>query len=390
MRINVVGGGPAGLLFAFIAKRERFDVDVVVYEQNAPDETYGFGIGLSANSIRFMRAVDPGLHDAMIALMEPLPTLSLRRGGELVRINGQDFGGIERVRLLDLLRRHAAAAGASFVDGKKVDSFDQVADADLIVGADGANSIIRRSLQERLSTQVHRCRNKWVWYASSRTTDGIELLFEQTAAGLFIGHTYRYRPDRNTFVVECSPQTWRMAGLDEMTEADSIAYCNDVFSDFLGGHSLISNRSYWFTPRIVRNNHWSSGSTTLIGDAQKTMHPSIGSGTRAAMQDAIALARALSGRSFDVEGALCEYEETRRPAAEALQASALKSIAWYESIESQLDRALIDLSYDYMMRTGRLSEERLAAMDPAFVADYQRYAFALAARSNRAPAGATD
>ncbi|RWE07629.1 MAG: monooxygenase [Mesorhizobium sp.] len=371
MKIAIVGAGPAGLFFSALLKRLDSAHHITIFERNEPETTYGFGVGFSDGALRFLEEVDGGLRDAIVASSARQDHITLVHQNERVPILGSHFYGIARLRLLQLLQERALAEGVQIVSGQLVKRLADIQGYDLVVGADGVNSMVRRETEAVLKPAVTACRNMWIWYATNRTTPGIELLFHQTAFGLFIGHTYRYQNNRNTFVIECSAMTWRTAGLHEMSEAESVRFCSSIFADFLGGGQFISNSSVWFTPKIVRLAKWSCGQVTLIGDALKTIHPSIGSGTRAAMQDAIALAAACANNPHDVSAALDRFEELRRHAAEKLQSSAVRSIDWYETVEERLHLSPLELAFEFMMRTGKVDYVRLQEMDPAFAARYR-------------------
>lgn len=371
MKVSVVGAGPAGLFFATLLKRGLSSHEVTVYEQNPANTTYGFGVGFSGAALNFLQKADLDLYEAILASSEHMKCLTIVHQGVHVPIFGNDFYGIERICLLNLLKKQALASGVRLIENRRIGALQDLEDYNLLVGADGINSIVRHAFRNDFQPVITECQNILIWYGTSRVSNGIELIFKATDIGLFIGHTYRYRTDQNTFVVECAPNIWKAAGFDTMSEAESCRYCEEVFSDFLNGCPLISNKSLWFTPKIVKTNHWVSGRATLLGDALKTMHPSIGSGTRAAMQDAIALANACLENPQNIEAALVEFEQKRRPKAEQLQNSAFRSIDWYENVHNRLFLSPIEFAYDYMTRTGKIDYDKLREMDPHFIHTYE-------------------
>lgn len=372
MKVAVIGGGPAGLFFATLLKRADPGSEVTVHEQNPVGATYGFGVVFTDIALKFLEEVDPGLRRAIVAASSCEDHIVLTHRGVAVPVGGNTFHGISRLDLLELLRRGAREAGVDLVDGARIESLGAFGDCDLIVGADGVNSAVRGLLDAHLGSTKEFRRNMWAWYGTPRRSHGVHLLFQDTPHGLFIGHTYPYgREGGNTFVVECAPEVWRRAGLDRMTDEESREACAAVFAEFLSGAPFVSNRSTWFNPAFVRTQAWSWRNVVLIGDALKTVHPTIGSGTRVGMQDAIALARACAEAGGDVPEALRRFEAERRPDAEGFQDAAMRSIEWYEAVDERLHLSPLDFAYDFMMRTGKVSHERLRRMDPAFVAAYE-------------------
>ncbi|MEZ2223847.1 FAD-dependent monooxygenase [Rhizobium sp. RCC_161_2] len=366
MKIAVIGGGPAGLYFASTLKRLDASHAVTVFEKSPRGSTYGFGVAFSAGGLKSIETVGPELGRSIRAASQYLPHLTIVHQGERVVVRGNDFFGVARLRLLELLTERALSSGVDVTHGSNISNNADLAGFDMIVGADGLNSFVRR--HESFESKTVPCRNFMIWYGSECPTDGIELIFQKTPFGLMIGHTYRYRPDRNTFVVECTPTTYRTAGLDQMSERESLDFCSSVFSEHLKGSGLRSNRSVWFRPKLVWTPRWACGNVALIGDALKSLHPSIGSGTRAAMKDAFALAQAIHMHQSDFVAALSTYERQHKPIAEELQQTALQSIQWYETIEDKLNLSPIEFAFQYMTRTGKVTLEQLEQMDPSFTA----------------------
>ena len=365
-RIAVVGGGPAGLLFAKLAKAADQSRVIDVFEQNPADATYGFGVVLADAALNILDGVDPALRRALAEAAEFQDRITLVHKGVSVDLKGNGFMGISRVKLLQLMQRNASDAGVNLQFGTRIDAPALLGDYDIVVGADGVNSIVRTSLNAHFGATKEPRLNKWVWYATTKRLDAVGLIFQDTPFGTFIAHSYRFSPDLGTFVIECSEDSWRRAGLHAASDEESRALCGEIFRDALGDAPLVSNRSLWFNPEFVTSRHWSHDNVVLIGDALKTVHPSIGSGTRVAMQDAVALAVALDACGGDVPATFAQFEAARRRDAGNFQDAAMKSILWYENVDEKMHLDPIDFAYDYMMRTGRVSRERLRRLDPEF------------------------
>jgi anthraniloyl-CoA monooxygenase len=371
LKIAVVGGGPGGLLFAKLVARENPTYRIDVFEQNPSDATYGFGIVLADVALDFLKTVDEGLHADLVTSAEKQDKITLYHKRSAVPIRGNVFLGIPRVRLLNIMQTHATAEGVNIEYSTRIETLDRLAGYDLIVGADGVNSVVRNTLQHEFQAVVEPRLNKWAWYGTRHRFDSVELIFEQTKYGTFIAHSYRYAPDYGTFVIECHPETWSRAGLDVKSEEESRRFCGDVFRDYLDGDGLISNRSAWFNPSFVTSKRWSSGNVVLIGDALKTVHPSIGSGTRMAYEDAAALARAVNAGGGNVRESLKAFEMARRPSADGFQDAAMRSIIWYETADTRQHLTPLEFAYSYMMRTGKVNLDRLRKIDPDFLAAYE-------------------
>ena len=365
-RIAIVGGGPAGLLFAKLVRQIDTAHEVDVFEQNPRGATYGFGVVLADVALDILASADPGLREAIAAVAEFQDRITIIHQGVEIALQGNGFMGISRVKLLDAMQRNAEAAGAKLHFDTRISNTAALQDYDMIVGADGVGSAVRTSLNDHFQATKEARRNKWVWYATPKRLDSVGLIFQSTEHGTFIAHSYRFSPDLGTFVIECSPETWQSAGLDVMSDEESRAFCAEVFREYLGGYSLVANRSSWFNPEFVTSRHWHHENVVLIGDALKTVHPSIGSGTRVGMQDAIALANAFETCGGDVGETFAAFDRDRRGGAGEFQDAAMKSIIWYETVDERMHLDPIPFAYDYMMRTGRVSHERLRRIDPAF------------------------
>ena len=373
MRIAVLGAGPAGLLFAQSVKRRFTHWQVRVLEQNPPDATFGFGVVFSEGALGFLERDAPALYRELMPRMQAWPMQRIAHRGEAVDIDGNGFRAISRLQLNQFLQQLCRDAGVAIEFGRTVGSLDELQDADLVVGADGLNSLARRTLEAQFATKIEWLTNRFAWYGTPQRFDCLTLTFRENAHGAFVAHHYRHSDEMSTFVVECDYATWQRAGLDNMDDGQSRAYCAGVFAADLGGHSLVSNKSIWRQFPLLQNAHWSArtpaGHAVLIGDALRTMHFSIGSGTRLAFEDAIALDRAFAEAGEDVPRALSAFERERRPAVEKLFAAANRSSWWYEEFPARMGRFdALGLAYDYMIRSGRMSDERLRQMAPRFMA----------------------
>lgn len=361
------GAGPAGLLFSLLAKRRNPRWRLRVVEQNPPDATFGFGVVFSEGALAFLERDAPDLHRLLLARMEHWPMQRIVHRGEAVDMDGNGFSAIGRLELLQFLQPLCRDAGVELEFGRAV-AAGEFAEADLVVGADGVNSTVRRAREARFDPKLEWLSNRFAWYGVEHPYECLTLTFRGNAEGAFVAHHYRYTPTMSTFLVECDEATWRNAGLDTMPDEASRLYCEGVFAADLGGKPLISNKSVWRQFPLLSNLRWRDGNTVLIGDALRTMHFSIGSGTRAAFEDAIALDRAFGEAGADVPAALERFERDRRPVVEKLHAAANLSSYWYEKFpEKMANFDAVGLAYDYMTRSGRLGDERLRQMAPRFM-----------------------
>lgn len=371
MKIAVVGGGPAGLYFATLWKQRHPGDTVRVFEQNPADATFGFGVVFSDRALEFLRADDPETHDLITPVMETWQDMTLVHRGRKVVIDGVGFSAIGRLRLLNLLQERAAAVGAALDFRTPVREMADLGDADLIVAADGVNSLVRRSFEVDFATSLSYLPNKFAWYGVEMPFDTLTQTFVETEWGPFNAHHYRYTPKMSTFLVECGRETWLRAGFAEMDEAASAARCAEIFADTLGGRPLITNRSNWRNFPLLWNDRWSHLDMVLVGDALHTAHFSIGSGTRLAMEDVIALVAALEETPDDLPAALAGYEAARRPIVEKIVNAATASARWYEDFAQHMALDPLDFAYAYITRSGRVDDERLRRLAPRFMAEYE-------------------
>src|SRR5579885_61261 len=370
MRIAILGAGPAGLYLSYlIARRRRGDVTVI--EQNTQDATFGFGVVFSDRALDFLREEDEETHAAIVPHMESWSDMMLNVRGEHVVIDGIGFSAIGRLNLLKLLQKRATSVGIAPVYCRAVKSLDELADFDLVVGADGVNSLVRRTYARELGASVRLMSNRFAWFGTRKRFDMLTQTFIKTDQGAFNAHHYRHAPDMSTFVIEMNAQSFERNGFAALDEATALRRCEQLFAETLGGHPLISNNSIWRQFPVVRNARWSHGKYVLIGDALHTAHFSIGSGTRLAMEDAIALDKALAAHR-DLAEALTAYAAGRRPILEKLVAGANGSAEWYEHFAGHMRLKPVDFAMSYSTRSGRVDIERLRSLSPKFVERYER------------------
>ena len=382
MKIRIVGGGPAGLFFAYLMQRDRIEQrlpahDIRVYERDAEDATYGWGVVFSDVALAFVRDIAPELYDAMTARQEVFDEMAVVHRGVHVTLAHNTFHRMARIDLLKALHAQCRRVGVDIEFGRRIDDPAVLGPCDLVVAADGANSAIRTRHREHFQPTLDERPNLLAWYGTTRLFDALSLIFRQNDDGLVIAHTYRYSPGLSTFLVECDPATFAKAGLATMSEAESLAYCERAFAEDLGGHRLLSNRSNWFRYTMVSNAHWHHDRIVLIGDALRTGHPSVGSGTRLAMQDSIALfeayrAHASDDGGCDVAAMLDTFVRLRQPGSESLRKAALKSTEWYEDLGPKLSLDPVSFAYDYVTRSGRVDHAEVAKRDPALARAYER------------------
>ena len=370
MRIAVIGGGPGGLYFAYLWKKLHPDADIDLFEQNAAGATWGFGVVFSEQALEFLRADDPGTVDAIAPRMESWRNITLNLRGENVEIDGVGFSSIGRLDLLTILQQRASSAGVTPRYDTLIQSVDQLADYDLIVAADGLNSLVRRTFEGDFGTSLSYSANKFAWYGTTRRFETLSQTFVETELGAFNAHHYRYAPAMSTFLIECDPATWQRYGFADKTIEESQAACEKVFASTLDGHRLVSNKSVWRNFPWIWNERWSFKNMVLIGDALHSAHFSIGSGTRLAIEDAIALVKALETEG-DISRALVRYQTERQPIVKKLVTAARTSADWYEKFADHMKLDLSDFAYSYITRSGRIDDARLRAMSPLFMARHE-------------------
>ncbi|HEU4931717.1 MAG TPA: FAD-dependent monooxygenase [Pyrinomonadaceae bacterium] len=368
MKINIIGGGPAGLYFAILMKKAKPSHQIRIYERNGPDDTFGWGVVFSGKTLANLRAADEVSHAEITKEFEAWDNVDVVHRDAKVSIHGNSFSGIARLQLLKVLQRRAEQLGVEIEFHSEIQDVESLRqECDLLLAADGVNSTVRLRYAERFEPELDVRANRYIWYGTGQLFHGLTLTFRENNAGVFAAHSYKFNRTTSTFIVECDPQTWDNAGFERMTSDETLDYLGEVFAKDLDGHKLLSNNSKWINFLLVKNRNWFFENVVLIGDALHTAHFSIGSGTKLAMEDAIALAE-----SFQQTDALTHFTQTRRPVIEDYQSAAFESMRWFENAASYMHLSPMELAFVLMTRSGRVTYEDLKRRAPDFINQYEQ------------------
>lgn len=377
MRINILGGGPGGLYASILLKKEFRSADVNVYERNAPGDTFGFGVVFSDETLGGFAEADIESHQSITHNFARWDAIDVFVKGTRIRSVGHGFCGISRRKLLELFTARATELGVKIHFQSERLDVDALRDADLFIAADGLRSVVRTRFEDAFKPSFDSRKCRYIWLGTKQHFEAFTFSFRENEDGLFQIHAYQFDADSSTVIVECDEESWKKAGLDTATEAESLAYCEKLFAPELGGHALISNRSSWVQFATLKNEHWAHENMVLLGDAAHTAHFSIGSGTKLAMEDAIALVGALKkhlGRggapsgSSSIADALHAYEVERKPMVGRIQTAAQQSLEWFENAKRY--HAAFDpeqFVFSLMTRSRRITHANLAKRDPQLV-----------------------
>ena len=379
LHTTVVGGGPAGLFYASLAKQRFPQHEIVVCERSAPDATFGFGVVFSERTVGGIAAADPELHASLAAHGVSWTDIELRHGGETIRCGGNGFAAISRKTLLRLMQERAAEVGATLRFESPLLP-GQEGEHDLLVGADGVNSRLREQHPETFEPSWESGQARYIWFATPQPFDALTMIFVENELGQWGGHAYPFEDGTSTFIVETDEETWRRAGLDAPrdlapgeTDMASQVLCEEIFAEHLGGAGLIGNNSRWLTFRTLRCERWQDGKMALLGDAVHTAHFSVGSGTKMAMEDAVSLVDCV-GAAASVPAALAAYEASRRPGVEHIQAAAAPSLFWWERFRHLHDLPIERFGVHFLSRSPVVTLDRIRSRDRRFVAGAERWA----------------
>jgi anthraniloyl-CoA monooxygenase len=368
VKIVSIGGGPAGLYFGLLMKKADPSHEITILERNAPYQTFGWGVVFSDETLGYLEENDPPTHAEITRTFAHWNAIETFYRGQLVRSTGHGFCGIARRHLLNILQRRCEELGVKLVFNTEVEDVAALARShDLVLAADGIHSKVRSTYADVFQPSLDQRHCKYIWLGTHRVFDAFTFLFEENEHGVFQVHAYRFDAETSTFIVECDEQSWRNAGFDRMSIEEAVAYLERLFGKYLDGHKLLTNKSSWISFATVRNQTWRHGNIVLVGDAAHTAHFSIGSGTKMAMEDSIALAKACTEHR-DVPTALAAYEAERRSIVERTQKAAQDSLAWFENVRRHRQLEPLQFTFSLLARSKKIGYENLQLRDPDFVA----------------------
>ena len=370
MKIEIIGAGPAGLYFAILMKKSDPAHEITVFERNAPNDTFGWGVVFSDKTLTYLEENDEESYRHITDSFETWDNVDVVHLDQKVTVRGNKFSGIARIELLNILQQRCVELGVNLRFRTEVSDIEFLArECDLLIGADGVNSTVRQAYKDYFEPDLSVRPNKYIWYGTKHLFHGLTLTFHQTEAGVFAAHSYKFNKSTSTFIVECDQETWQRAGFESMSDEATNAYLADVFSKDLHGHKLLSNNSKWINFVIVKNRRWVHENVVLMGDALHTAHFSIGSGTKLALEDSIALYKCFQDDT-NVEAALGAFEKVRRPIIEEYQDAAFESLVWFENARNYMSLSPLPFAFKLMTRSKKIDYDNLKKRDPQFIAAY--------------------
>ncbi|TBX69908.1 bifunctional salicylyl-CoA 5-hydroxylase/oxidoreductase [Flavobacterium silvisoli] len=366
MKIAVIGGGPGGLYFSILTKKAMPHCQIDVYERNKPDDSFGFGVVFSDETLGEFLKRDMQSYELIRTNFAYWDDIIVARDGQEVSIAGNGFCGCSRKTLLQLLQQRCREEGVTLHFEQNIEDLSPFKEADIIIAADGIGSQIRTQYEKEFGTKIALKQNRFVWLGSTKPLDAFTYFFRSTPHGTIVAHTYQYEAGMSTWIFECSDETWQKHGFEVTNEADTMAKIAEIFKEELDGHPLISNKSHWRQFPHVTNEKWYHNNIVLLGDAKATAHYSIGSGTKLAMDCAIALSDAVIANPTHVQAAFEQYDKTRRNTVEMIQHAALVSLDWFEHMDRHMQHPFYQFAFGCMTRSKKVTYENLRLRDKSF------------------------
>ena len=366
MKITIIGGGPGGLYFSILTKKAMPDCQIDVYERNKPDDSFGFGVVFSDETLGEFLKRDMQSYELIRSNFAYWDDIIIARDGETVTIAGNGFCGCSRKTLLKLLHQRCFEEGVNLHFEQNVDDLSQFADSDIIIASDGISSAVRTKYEKEFGTKIELKKNRFVWLGSTKPLDAFTYFFRTTPHGSIVAHSYQYEEGMSTWIFECSDETWQNLNFEVTNEEDTIAKIADIFKEELDGHPLISNKSHWRQFPHVTNEKWFHNNIVLLGDSKATAHYSIGSGTKLAMDSAIGLSDAVIANPNNVQSAFEQYDKTRRNTVEMIQYAALVSLDWFENMDRNNQHPFYQFAFGCMTRSKKVTYENLRLRDKSF------------------------
>ncbi len=366
MKIAVIGGGPGGLYFSILTKKAMPDCQIDIYERNKPDDSFGFGVVFSDETLGEFLKRDMQSYELIRSKFAYWDDIVVARDGDHVSIAGNGFCGCSRKTLLQLLQQRCLEEGVNLHFEQNIDDLSQYSQADIILASDGIASGIRTKFQKEFGTKIALKKNRFVWLGSTKPLDAFTYFFRTTPHGTIVAHSYQYESGMSTWIFECSNETWGKHGFEITNETDTISKITEIFKEELDGHPLISNKSHWRQFPHVTNENWFHNNIVLLGDAKATAHYSIGSGTKLAMDCAIGLSDAVIANPNDVQAAFLQYDKTRRNTVEMIQHAALVSLDWFENMDRNNQHPFYQFAFGCMTRSKKVTFENLRLRDKTF------------------------
>lgn len=372
-KVNIIGCGPSGLYFAILVRKNFPDAKITIYEGRAENSLAGWGIVINLGTVDLLKRYDPESYDEIMQQAKEWSKVDIYHNDQKISVQGKGYISLSRNVLVNALRRRCAALDIELLFDRKITDMSEVEDCDLLVGADGANSRVRDAYSDKFKTDVDYRTNRFCWLGTPRIFKTVTHIFKQTPTGIFTADGYVYSDTRSSFIPNIDEATWHKSGFESMTTEESVNYLSKVFEAELDGYPLeFDAASHWRQFPHITNENWSYDNVLLLGDALRTAHFTIGSGTRLAIEDTIVAVQCLS-EGDNIASALKEFEKKRRPLMERLQNVAFESMCWFENINDHLEQDIVPFTYDVMTRTSTLGVRSLKFTDPEFLNQYQAY-----------------